>query len=421
MNVIESEIIFNAKSKNPSSNPEMQKFYNQDSCDSVKFEFKRHKRLLTEKEKEELRKEYEIVVVNDYGDEYHMSDEDRKRKFKYYEAFSKIRKCKRKFHKLDEFVRVYRLCMDCLEVVAEGNGVYDPEKFMKMVIRGQIEVFGLHFPKYIGKDRKDINWDYVSDFITDRSKDPAELSKTFESELSKLSDDELMEQLLTDEEFDRIVNSINNDTEEVNLNPDEDYIEAHGVVQRSSKKELKKLTKTFPYFLKAIKEAAKEQRKKERRVGVLNSFVYEMRDEDFDYIANIDRQRGYQSDSDIPVFKGDIMNERDYMLYLKALDDYENTQIKVNYKGKMRTQAEIDEIELKDSLESAGWNVRNLYQNKSEEKKLKDAYKRDKKREESLKRKLLEVQKRQKKRGEASIEFDAKKKKKSKKKKKDDD
>ena len=128
MNVIESEIIFNAKSKNPSSNPEMQKLYKRDSCDSAKFEFKRHKRLLTEKEKEELRKEYDIVVVNDYGDEYHMSDEDRKRKFKYYEAFSKIRKCKRKFHKLDDFVRVYRLCMDCLEVVAEGNGVYDRKR-----------------------------------------------------------------------------------------------------------------------------------------------------------------------------------------------------------------------------------------------------------------------------------------------------
>ena len=273
----------------------------------------------------------------------------------------------------------------------------------------------------IGKDRKDINWDYVSDFITDRSKDPAELSKTFESELSKMSDDELMEQLLTDEEFDRIVNSINNDTDEVNLNPDEDYIEAHGIVKRSGKKELKRLAKTFPYFLKSIKESVKEQRKKERRVGVLNSFVYEMRNEDFDYIANLDSKRGYQSDSDMPVFKGDIMNDKDYMLYLKALDDYENTQIKINYKGKMRTQDEIDEIELKDSLESAGWNVRNLYQNKLEEKKLKKAYKRDKKREENLKKRLLEVQNRQKKRGGASIEFDAKKKKKSKKKKKDGD
>ena len=176
-----------------------------------------------------------------------------------------------------------------------------------------------------------------------------------------------------------------------------------------------------PYFLKSIKEAAKEQRRKERNAGRLNSFVYEMRNEDFDYIAGIDSKRGYQSVSDMPVFKGDIMNRKDYMLYLKALDDYENTQIKVNYKGKMRTQSEIDEIELKDALESAGWNVRNLYKGKDEEKKLKKAYKRDKKREEELKKRLLEVQKRQKKRGKsAAIEFDAKKKKKHKKKKEDD-
>ena len=419
--VAESEIIFNAKGKNPSSNPEIEKFYKKESHDGTKFTFTRHRRALTEKEKEELRIEYSSVVVNDYGDEYHMSDEDRKRKFKYYEAFSKIRRCKRKFHKLDDFVRVYRLCIDCLKVVAEDNGVYDPEKFMRMVIRGQIEVFGLHFPKYIGKDRKDINWEYVSEFVTDRSKDPTELSKSFESELSKLSDDELKEQLLTDEEFERIMEHLNDKPDEIKLNPDEDYIEEHGIVQRASKKDFKKLVDMSPYFLKSIKEAAKEQRRKERNAGRLNSFVYEMRNEDFDYIAGIDSKRGYQSVSDMPVFKGDIMNRKDYMLYLKALDDYENTQIKVNYKGKMRTQSEIDEIELKDALESAGWNVRNLYKGKDEEKKLKKAYKRDKKREEELKKRLLEVQKRQKKRGKsAAIEFDAKKKKKHKKKKEGD-
>lgn len=418
----DSEIIFNAKSKNPSTNPAMEKFYKKESSEGgKKFTFTRRIRALTEKEKEELREAYSYVVVNDYGDEYHMSDEDRKRKFKYYEAFSKIRRCKRKFHKLDDFVKVYRLCLDCLSVVAEGNGVYDPDKFSKMVIRGQIEVFGLHFPKYIGKDRKDINWEYVSEFIMDRSKDPSELSKSYETELSKMPDDELRKQLLSDEEFEKIMNAVGSKPGEINLNPDEEYIEKYGIVQMASKKEFKNLLEISPYILKSIKEAAKEQRRRERDRGRLNSFVYEMRNEDFDYIAGIDRQRGYQSMSDMPIFKGDIMNRDDYMLYLKALDDYENTQIKVNYHGKMRTQAEIDELELKDALESAGWNVRNLYKGKDEEKKLKKAYKRDKKREEELKKRLLEVQKRQEKRGKSSIEFNAKKKKKKRKKKKEED
>ena len=114
------------------------------------------------------------------------------------------------------------------------------------------------------------------------------------------------------------------------------------------------------------------------------------------------------------------MNDEDYKRYMMELNEYERTQIKVNYNGKMRTQDEIDEIELKDMLEEAGWNVRNLYKNKEKEKKLKKAIKKDRKREKELKKQLLNIQNRNKKRKGEDIEFDSKKKNKEKKKKKKD-
>lgn len=415
------EIIFNAKSKVPVT-PELAERQKKSMKTNGKFSFERRRRVLTETEKAELRKAYSTVIVNDYGDEYHMSDEERKRRSKYYEAFAKIRKCKRKFHKLDDYVKVYRLCLDCLQVVAESNGVYDPMKFMKLVLRGEIEVFGLNFPKYIGKDRKTINWEYVSEFITDRSKDPSELSSSFQSELSKMDDEDVGNQIIDEEECDRILDSVGEGPDEIQLDPTDEYIEKYGITSEFSKKEMKQMAKMCPQFLRTLKDMAKEQRRKERNQGRLNSFVYELRNEDFDYIAGIDRKRGYQSSSDIPKFTGDISNRSDYKRYLKALKDYEDNCIKENYRGRMRTKSEIEEIKLKDALESDGWNVRNLYKSKDEEKKLKKAYKRDKQREKELKKRLLDIQERQKHRKNKDIEFNAKaKSKKKKKKKKEDD
>lgn len=418
--ISKGELIFNAKSKSPTSTPsERRSFMGRGSSDEILFN--RKKKTLSPEKIKELTEVYQRVVVNDFGDEYHMSEEERKKKFRYYEVFSKVTKCKRKYRKLDEFVKVYRLCIDCLKVVAEENGVYNPEKFMKMVIKGEIEVFGLHFPKYVGKDKKDINWNYISEFIMDYDKDPSELSKGQKLAISDMDDEDALEMLFTKEDLEKLMKSIDESNEDEIFMPfDEDEDDYRpGVAIVSEKKDMKELIKFAPDVIKRVRDDVKEQRRKSSMNSRLGSFVFEMTEDDFEYIQKMDQSRGYQSDSDIPEFKGDIMKRKDYMKYLHQLDVYENEQIKVNYNGKMKTQAEINEIELKDALEKAGWNVRNLYKEKDREKKLKKAAKRDRKREEELKKRLLEVQKRQDKRSKKGIEFDAKKKKKSKKKKKD--
>lgn len=422
--VFKDEIIFNVKSKvsqggHAIDNTEKKRM----STKSSGFVFTRKKRELTPEAYRELEKVYETVVVNDYGDEYHMSEEERKRKFTFYEAFAKVRKCKRKFHKLDEYVKAYRLCIDCLQVVANNNGIYSPDEFVKKVLRNQIDVYGLSFPKYIGKDRKDINWDYVSKFIADKSLDVTELSNKHHIPVSEMDDKDAIDIVFSKKHINKILSNPSYN-QVFEMRPyDEEYESENfnGVIFTADKKDTKKIVERDPVILKSVKEMVREQKRRAQQNQRLNSYAYELSSDDFDYISSIDQKRGYQSESNIPEFKGDIMNRRDYKRYMKSLDDYENTQIRINYRGKMKTQEEINEIELKDALEAAGWNVRKLYNQKEKDKKQKKAYKRDKKRVDELKKRLMSLEKRQKKRKNSGIEFNSKKKKKNKKKNKGDD
>ena len=147
------EIVFNTKSSHPTVEPSTsgrRSFSGRKS----NFDFTRKERTISEKKRKELEEVYSRVAVHDFGDDYHLSEEERRKRNKYYEVFAKLKKCKRKFRKLDEYVKVYRLCMNALQVVAEENGIYDPDKFIRMTIRGDIEVYGLSFPKYVGKNKK---------------------------------------------------------------------------------------------------------------------------------------------------------------------------------------------------------------------------------------------------------------------------
>ena len=368
---------------------------------------------------EEMKSVYDTVCVNDYGDDYHLSEEEKEKRSKYYEVFMRLKRCKKKFRKLDEFGKVFRIALDCLDLVAKYNGVYQPDKFKKLVLRGEIEVYALTFPKYIGRDKNNINWKYVSEFILDKDKDPSELSADKETPLEDLSIEELKERLFTKEELDYIEELVNRPEDDVIRSFDENDEET---VLIGTKKDLQKMVKQSPDLVRTAKDIVKAERRRANMRNQLNSFAFNLSHDDFQEIAEMDRKRGYRSDSDIPEFKGDIMNRNDYKKYLYQLQMYEENEIKENYQGHMRTQAEINEIKVKDMLEKAGWNLRKMYRNKEME-ELKKAYKRDKKREERLKNQILKIQKRQKARKKTGeIEFDVNKKKKKKKNKdKEDD
>ena len=378
-------------------------------------------REFTDEERAQLETLYDHVIVSDYGDSYHLSEEEKKTQFQYYEVFSKLLRRKRKYRKLNEFIETFRMCMDALEVVANDNIVYPHDKFVKMVLRGEIKIVGLNFPKYTGKDRKFVNWELVSEYVTDRDLDPMDFMKKEESVLDDIDDEDLLHRLFTDEEIQMLTDAAQEIGEEHYYYPGIGAEEDPTEIETASKKAVKALSKDNPIFIQVIKDAEKEERRSQEMSRRLSSFVFDMTEDDLKAIQREDKKRGWDSSYEIPELHGDIMDHKAYAKYMHDLDEYYLQNIKVNYHGKMKSLQEVYELQLKDDLEEAGVNLRKLYKQKGLKKKLKKAHKEDLKREEQLKKTLLDLQsKRQKREKKAGLEFDCKKKKKKKKNKKED-
>ena len=363
---------------------------------------------------EKIKEEFDCVVVHEFGDEYHLSEEERIAKNKFYEAFKVFSKCKHKYRKLDEYVVAMREALKCLEFVAENNGIYPPDKFKKLFLKDKIFINGLTFPQFRGRERKTISWEYLTEFImSDRP--ASEINPKHDDDILSSDDLENLEDVLFDDgELDRILEPDSPEEEyRKNLFFDVDTQDQgdDNVVVFLDTKSSRKLIKKQPEFLYQIKEMRREGIRKSK----LSRYVYDLTADDIDAIAEYDQERGYYSSSDVPEFKGDMMNDDDYNRYLMELEDWEKNEIKENYHGKLKTQQEIAEIELKQTLESHGWNIRNLYGNKEKEAKLKRIQKKEKKREKELRRKLVEVQRRRKRRMGEDVEDEKRGKKKKKK------
>jgi hypothetical protein len=420
--IAKDALVFNVKSQKPveSDDEEAVEELGKSTAGTGAVEYVRKRRKLTDAHLHELMQKFTSVVVHDYGDEYHLSEEERASQNKFYEAFANARRCKHKYRKIDEFIRAYRTKMECLRIVAENNGVYDKDKFMKRVLTGKIHVTGLEFPKYTGKDRKTIGWDYVTEYILDPTKDPRELVET-ENVYEDLDSEELEKQLFSEDELRALEQSIEYDQEhppiDAYYDPDIPDEAPETAVFEASEKEMKKLIQEVPMIPRILKDIVTAERNKRARDRKLNRLVFEMTEDDFAEIEKEDAKFKFKSETDVPEFKGDLTSDKDYRRYMYALEEYENTQIKKNYRGKMRTQEEIDYMELIDAFEKDGWNVRSLYNMKEDEKKAKKIAKRDRKEEERLKARLLKLDERAKAR-KGGIEVNSKKSKKKEKKSK---
>lgn len=370
---------------------------------------------------EAIKKEYDCVVVHDFGDEYHLSEEEREAKNKYYSTFKALRKAKKKYRRLNEYVQVMRDALKCLDAVAENNGIYDPDEFKLLFLKGEIYINGLKFPKYKGRDRKDISWEYLSEFILS-DKDPDELlPKKNQDILNEEEMDDMKNRLFTEEELSKIMRPLTElelQNENKFFDVDEDSQDNRNVAVYVDNKSTKKFMKNVPEFLGEIKDIKRSMSSAEH----IRSFAYDLTMDDIERIEKYDQKHNYSVSSEMPVFKGDIMNDNDYNRYMMELQEYEDENIKENYNGRMKSLSEIRELELKALLEENGWNIRALYNNKEKEEKLRKAMKRDKRREKELKEQLIKIQKRNQKRriGDDEVAMSKKKKKKKKKNKKDE-
>lgn len=410
------QIIFNAKSTAPTLDIFGGNDRKRSGSDAITFTPIKDR--ISPEQYAKMAAHYEVVCVNDYGDAYHMSDEDRHRISKYHDLFTRLNRCKRKHKRLNDFVKVYRLAMECLKAVAKDNGIYRPKVFRKMVMDGKIKVTGLFFPSYIGRDRKSVGWETVAEYILDTTLDPNDLMPK-EIDLSYDDDDSGFTDYFTEEDYQHVLEVIEKYDKlpavSVDDNPPEIYAKVH------SKKESKHFSDNHPEVIKAIKESQKASKKRKRIQERVNGvYLYEMSESEFNEISEIDERRGYSSyDDDMPVFRGNIMKRKDYKRYMHALDMYEEEHCIVNVDGKMKTVEEANMDKLMREFASSGINVRALYKNKADKKKLKKIHKQDEKRIKKLKSQILEIKKRDKKLVDKhGIEFNAKDEKKLKKGKK---
>lgn len=333
--------------------------------------------------------EYGSVVVHDFGDVYHLSEEERISQNKFYTAFKKLSLCKHKYKKLDQYVTAMREAIKCLNIVAENNGYYPPDKFKKLFYNKEISISGLFIPQYKGRDKKSLSKEYLFEFIM--SNKPAEEILPKDTSEETLMDNLDNIHVLSDEEIDYIMHGPK--LPDLNADEDDDLTE----------KKMGKILKRMPEVMLAMKDF---QRKRRAGSG-LSRFVYEMGGDNLENISRYELK--YMNTDDIPKFKGDLTNDDDYHKYLHELDEWENENIKINYNGKLKTPEEINDIQLKTELDKAGWNMRNLYENKEKEAKLKAIRKSEKRREKLLRQKLTEAETRRKRR-EMGEDIDSEKK-----------
>lgn len=90
---------------------------------------------------EDIKRQYSMgVVVNNYGDDYHISEEQRQKNNQYYEVYKPLKRAKRKYRKIDEWIKVMRQYMAAIKVIAENNSRYTPDQFMKKYSEGKIKI-----------------------------------------------------------------------------------------------------------------------------------------------------------------------------------------------------------------------------------------------------------------------------------------
>lgn len=335
-----------------------------------------------------LKSQYDCVCVNEFGDDYHLSEEERRENNKFYDAFKKFSKYKHKYRKLPEYIDAMREALKCLDFVADRNGFYDPEEFKRKVANKKIVVTGLQFPKYTGKDRKKLDWKYINEYILEGGDSKLVFG-------SLVNDDDDFEITLSEDE--REIVSVPESEDEMNdeyefaITYDLDEIVGKNVIVQLTGKDRKKFLKEHPEVLASIKQLKED----ERRDRDMATMAYQFLTDDLNNIDVYNKNSDVKISKDMPVFKGNLSKKSDFDRYMRQLDEYEETEIKIKGdNGRYVSDEEIEASEIREMLDRNGYNLRAFYGNKEKEKKLKKLEKESKKREAELKRRLTKIQER---------------------------
>ena len=351
---------------------------------------------MSDRKKEKLLEEFNSVVVHDYGDGYHQSEKEKEKENVYYKEFSKLSKSKHKYKDLGQFVTVMRQVLKCLDMVAQNNMLYDPNTFKEMWLAGKIDITGLFLPQYKGKDKKQIAWDYVVDFILS-DKDVSLLMPEEDDEYR--SEEELLEYqkgLYTKEELDEIFKTDEKRDEKIRDDISNGVDHYDCVATPLPRKKLKKMKKMYPGLFEAFRDQNKVIKKNEELVNTFKE--NDLESEDFRRIRRYDAKRNMEAvkkmEREMPEFTGNILDKDDFNRYMYEFETWRKENTKKDYYGRLKTEADIEEMEVKSIQEENGWNIRNLYDNRQIEDSMRRAQKKMKKKERDIKDKLIQIQKR---------------------------
>ena len=364
-------------------------------------------------------------VVNDFNDDYNLSNEEKAKRNRYYEyqkefikggykcrdVVSYVKKARISIKWLYEIynniprIMVNEYTMDFTEFLQKAKSDADKIKeYNKKLEDGKnvkfpdlslnINLGAWSYPKY--KPRKNAlryDEDYLEEFIlTDR--DPSELipenTEPEEIEITEDNLDEVGEKLFGKERWKELQQSLpEDDIYARQYDPDEDDIDDHPTLAIVGTEDDAKALLKFDDLKGVLGDIARRERGRSR----LSRCITDIHEEsEMTYFDDHKFSKKYQKKNDrfeIPSFKGDINDDRAFEDFMSKLEDIEDQTYYETSKGKMMTGEEIDMLELKEFLSENGWKInalRGLGGKKDEKKKKKKKTDYDKVRE--VKRKL---------------------------------
>lgn len=351
----------------------------------------------TESQQKELEELYSFSVTQDFGDTYHMTEEERQVIYNLEEPIKRFKqKYSRKIRKVDKYVEAVRGWWEVVVFYSEHNAPFmDPEKFRMDVVKGDIIINNLYFPEYTGKRKKTMDWDMIIDQYIFGDRDPIELTKdkaedtTEEKILARLSEEEQIIRLFGSvEEFNRIMEPVTEEEQKRWSRNDDELDFDDNYVEVLSKKESKHLRKVVPTMYRVIRDSLKVDAKTRR---IYNDVAMS----DMEWIEEYDEVVLKKKADDIPVWDGNMKHYQDFM---DAMDAWEYENVVVDYHGRPMTQEEIDELETRDTIINVmGSKANVVFQDKKEKKRLRRIEKKDRSKKKRLKNMLKEIKKREKK------------------------
>lgn len=310
---------------------------------------------IADSERREMESKYNISLVNDFDDDYALTDEEMHRRSKYWDLYKKVSGARKNLRSMSDYIRVCRDAMAFLKAVAGDNILYDPDEFVEKVLDGSITVVGFEIPRYKGKNKGNIDWAVVSRYIANPELNANDVD-IFDKYSEMTSDGDIE---ITQEDYRNIMRIAVRDCPEL--------IET--VKQKGNKKKIR-LGKSGQF--QEISEFMSAVTKKEKQISKISDLNTSrgIRDYIDDDIAKLTKSAKKKLvEYERPKFTGDVMSDEDFDNYVSEISIWEDDNEWVRVDGRSLRKGDANIYEIKNIFEELGYSVSNMYQESITEKR----------------------------------------------------